>query len=197
MIRHTPEQIITKLRQAETDLGQGLSLAQVCQKLGVSENTFHRWRNQYGGIKSDEAKKLKELEAENVRSSVWSPSYLSTSRCSRRSPKKSGDCQAAPSGRAPPPGDLQGLSAPRLPCHGSSASDPEADAEKSHGKGAKNGGPHAGVGWQASTLRLPQNLGVAASGRLACQPQARLSSVAAARLESAQKTAEKASFGLQ
>jgi putative transposase len=65
--RHTPEQIIPKLRQAEVDLGQGMSIAQVCQKLGVSENTFHRWRAQYGGMKADEAKRLKELEAENVR----------------------------------------------------------------------------------------------------------------------------------
>jgi putative transposase len=67
MKRHTAEQIIPKLRQAEADLGQGLSIAQVCQKLGVSENTFHRWRNQYGGMKADEAKRLKELEAENAR----------------------------------------------------------------------------------------------------------------------------------
>ena len=67
MQRHTPEQVITKLRQAEADLAQGLSLAQVCQKLGVSEATLHRWRNQYGGLKSDEAKRLKELEAENAR----------------------------------------------------------------------------------------------------------------------------------
>jgi len=65
--RHTPEQVILKLRQAEVDLGQGMSIAQVCQKLGVSENTFHRWRAQYGGMKADEAKRLKELEAENVR----------------------------------------------------------------------------------------------------------------------------------
>jgi putative transposase len=65
--RHTPEQIIPKLRQAEVDLGQGMSLAQVCQKLAVSENTFHRWRAQYGGMKADEAKRLKELEAENAR----------------------------------------------------------------------------------------------------------------------------------
>jgi len=65
--RPTPEQIIPKLRQAEIDLGQGMSIAQVCQKLGVSENTFHRWRAQYGGMKADEAKRLKELEAENVR----------------------------------------------------------------------------------------------------------------------------------
>jgi putative transposase len=67
MKRHTPEQVIAKLRQAEADLAQGLGLAQVCQKLGVSEQTLHRWRNQYGGLKQDEAKRLKELEAENAR----------------------------------------------------------------------------------------------------------------------------------
>ena len=67
MKRHTAEEVITKLRQAEADLAQGLSLAQVCQKLGVSEPTLHRWRNQYGGLKADEAKRLRELEAENVR----------------------------------------------------------------------------------------------------------------------------------
>jgi transposase-like protein len=64
---HTPEQIIRKLRDAEADLAAGLGLAQVCQKLAVSENTFHRWRNQYGGLKATDAKRLKELEAENAR----------------------------------------------------------------------------------------------------------------------------------
>jgi transposase-like protein len=67
MKRHTAEEIISKLRQAEMDLGQGLTIGQVCQKLGISEQTFHRWRNQYGGMKADEAKRLKELEAENGR----------------------------------------------------------------------------------------------------------------------------------
>jgi putative transposase len=67
MMRHTPEQILTKLRQAEVDLAQGLTIAQVCQKLAVSENTFHRWRNQYGGTQTDEAKRLRDLEAENER----------------------------------------------------------------------------------------------------------------------------------
>ena len=65
--RHTPEQIIGLLRQAEADLGSGLGIAQVCQKLAISEATFHRWRNQYGGMKADEVKRLKELEAENAR----------------------------------------------------------------------------------------------------------------------------------
>jgi putative transposase len=64
---HKPEQVILLLRQADTDLGAGVSLAQVLQKLGVSENTYYRWRNQFGGLKADEAKRLKELEAENTR----------------------------------------------------------------------------------------------------------------------------------
>jgi transposase-like protein len=67
MKRHTAEEVIAKLRQAEADRAQGLGLAQVCQRLGVSEPTLHRWRNQYGGLKQDEAKRLKELEVENAR----------------------------------------------------------------------------------------------------------------------------------
>ncbi|VTS07996.1 transposase : Marine sediment metagenome DNA, contig: S01H1_L00320 OS=marine sediment metagenome GN=S01H1_04015 PE=4 SV=1: HTH_Tnp_1 [Tuwongella immobilis] len=65
--RHTPEQIIQKLRLAEKLQSEGQTIAQVCQRLGGSEQTFHRWRNQYGGMKADEARRLKELEAENVR----------------------------------------------------------------------------------------------------------------------------------
>jgi transposase-like protein len=65
--KHTPEQIVRKLREAEADLAAGQSVGQVCQKLGVSEPTFHRWRNQYGGMKADDAKRLKELETENTR----------------------------------------------------------------------------------------------------------------------------------
>jgi putative transposase len=59
MKRHTAEQILPKLRQVEADLAQGLTIAQVCQKLGVSEQTLYRWRNQYGGLKANEAKRLR------------------------------------------------------------------------------------------------------------------------------------------
>jgi transposase-like protein len=65
--RHSPQQIVDKLRDAEVLLGQGLTVAQVAQRLGVSEVTFHRWRNQYGGMKADEARRLKELETENAK----------------------------------------------------------------------------------------------------------------------------------
>lgn len=65
--RHSPEQIIAKLREADALLGGGVTIGQVCQKLGVAEQTFHRWRNQYGGMKAQDAKRLKELERENAR----------------------------------------------------------------------------------------------------------------------------------
>jgi transposase-like protein len=65
--RHGPEQIIRKLREAEALLSEGKTIAEVCQRLEVSEQTFHRWRNQYGGMKAQEAKRLKELEQENTR----------------------------------------------------------------------------------------------------------------------------------
>jgi transposase-like protein len=65
--RHSPEQIIAKLREADALLAGGTPIGQVCQKLEVSEATFHRWRNQYGGMKAAEAKRLKELEIENAR----------------------------------------------------------------------------------------------------------------------------------
>jgi putative transposase len=65
--RHTAEQIIKKLRESDAMLSAGKTIGQVCQVLEVSEPTFHRWRNQYGGMKAEEAKRLKELETENKR----------------------------------------------------------------------------------------------------------------------------------
>jgi transposase-like protein len=65
--KHKPEQIIKKLRDADAMISAGKTIGQVCQALEVSEQTFHRWRNQYGGMKVGEAKRLKELEEENKR----------------------------------------------------------------------------------------------------------------------------------
>ena len=64
--RHTPEQIIRKLREAERLLGEGKTIPEAAKELGISEQTFHRWRNQYGGMKADDVKRLKELERENA-----------------------------------------------------------------------------------------------------------------------------------
>jgi putative transposase len=65
--RHTPEQVVRKLREGDRMLGEGAELAEVCRQLEVSEATYHRWRNSYGGMKAEDAKRLKELERENVR----------------------------------------------------------------------------------------------------------------------------------
>jgi putative transposase len=65
--RHSPEQIVRKLQEADAMLTVGKTIGQVCQALEVSEQTFHRWRNQYGGMKAQEAKRLRELEEENRR----------------------------------------------------------------------------------------------------------------------------------
>ncbi len=62
---HTPEQIIRKLREAERLLGEGKTIPEAAKELEISEQTFHRWRAQYGGMKADDAKRLKELEREN------------------------------------------------------------------------------------------------------------------------------------
>jgi putative transposase len=65
--RHSPEQIVRMLRDADAMLSGGKTIGEVCQALETSEATFHRWRNQYGGMKAEEAKRLKHLEEENRR----------------------------------------------------------------------------------------------------------------------------------
>ncbi len=65
--RHTSEQIISMLREAEVALAQGQSGGQACRTLGVSEQSYYRWRQEYGGLRTDQAKRLKDLEKENGR----------------------------------------------------------------------------------------------------------------------------------
>jgi transposase-like protein len=64
---YTAEQIIGMLREAEILQGQSMTIGEVCRKLGISEQTFYRWRKEYGGMRVDQAKRLKELEKENAR----------------------------------------------------------------------------------------------------------------------------------
>ena len=65
--RHTPEQIISKLREAEVGLAGGQTVPEVCRALGVAEQTYYRWRKEYGGLKVDQVRRFKELERENLR----------------------------------------------------------------------------------------------------------------------------------
>jgi putative transposase len=65
--RHTPEQVIRKLAEADKLLAEGKTIEEACRHLEITESTFHRWRNQFGGMKANDAKRLKELEHENAR----------------------------------------------------------------------------------------------------------------------------------
>jgi len=65
--RHTAEQIVAKLREAEVELSKGKKIPEVVRKLGITEQTYYRWRKEYGGLRSDQARRFKELERENAR----------------------------------------------------------------------------------------------------------------------------------
>ena len=65
--RHSAEQIVAKLREADVALGQGLRVPEVCKQLGISEQTYYRWRTKYGGMDPQMAQQLRELEKENTR----------------------------------------------------------------------------------------------------------------------------------
>ncbi len=65
--QHSAEQIIVKLREAEVEISKGVTIALACKKIGITEQTYYRWRKQYGGLRLDQAKRLKQLEKENLR----------------------------------------------------------------------------------------------------------------------------------
>lgn len=65
--KHKPEEIIGKLREAEIVLAQGGTVLDACRRLGVTEQTYYRWRKEYGGLKVDQARRMKDLERENAR----------------------------------------------------------------------------------------------------------------------------------
>src|SRR6266568_2843822 len=99
--RHTPEQVVRKLREADRLLSEGKDVEEVARHLQVSEQTYHRWRAQYGGMKADDVRRLKELEVENGRLKriVARTRNSRTSRCGR-SPGETGEPVEATSSRA-------------------------------------------------------------------------------------------------
>ena len=65
--RYSAEQVVNKLREAEVHLSQGLTVKQMCKQIGVTDQTYYKWRREYGGLKTDQAKRFKDLEKENAR----------------------------------------------------------------------------------------------------------------------------------
>ena len=109
--RHTPEQIIRKLREADRLLAEGQDVPEVAKQLEVSEATYHRWRAQYGGLKADNVRRLKELEGENARlkrivadkeqprgptARYKADSTLRRSRCRKAEARSEGSARSSP-----------------------------------------------------------------------------------------------------
>ncbi len=65
--RHTAEEIVNKLREADVEIAQGASIGRACRKIGITDQTYYRWRKEYGGLKVDQARRFKEIEKENTR----------------------------------------------------------------------------------------------------------------------------------
>jgi putative transposase len=114
--RHTPEQVIRKLAEGEKLLAEGKTIEEVSRHLEISEQTWHRWRNQYGGMKADDAKRLKELERRRTSASrSWWPTRLSTSTCSRSWLRETSNPEPSSASSQRAHRSVRGLPAPRLP----------------------------------------------------------------------------------
>jgi putative transposase len=106
--KHTPEQVVRKLATADRMLNDGKDVANVCRELQVSEQAYYRWRNQFGGMKPDDAKRLKGLERRTPRSSGCWPMPSWRRSHSRRSRRETSEPGAPAGGCAPPDEDPEG-----------------------------------------------------------------------------------------
>src|SRR5205085_12231216 len=129
--RHTPEQIVRKLREGDRMLNEGTELTEVLRHLEVSESSWNRWRAQYGGMKADEAKRLKELERENARlKKIVADKPLEIDM--RR---ETSDPGATPAGGAPSAGTFRGLRTQSMSGHGSASFDATQATSCTPGRG--------------------------------------------------------------
>jgi putative transposase len=112
----SPEQIVVMLRQIEVQLAQGRSLAQACKEAGISEQSYYRWRKEYGGVAVEQAKRLKELERENARlRRLVADLSLEKQVLKDVAQGNLVQPQATPAGRGWHPREVRPLGAPRLP----------------------------------------------------------------------------------
>ena len=135
----TIEQIISKLREVEVLLAQGQTAGEVCRSFNISEQTYYRWRKEYGGIRTDQVRRLKELEKENTRltssrcpsgRSWWQISHWTTRSCGRQPGEtdQPGQAQASSGAR---PGSVSGIRTLRLPGIGTTSLHPALPWERS------------------------------------------------------------------
>jgi putative transposase len=152
--RHTPEQIIRKLREADRLLAEGAEIAEVARHLEVSEQTYHRWRNQFGGMKADDAKRLRELERENARlKRIVADKELEVDAL-REVAKETGEPVEATPSRGHAPGTARHLAAAGV-CDRRPAPLHPAPHRARGGPGPGSAGPSATLRPPPSSLGLP------------------------------------------
>ena len=184
--RHTPEQIITALREAEVGLANGKTAAMVSRELGISEQTYYRWRKEFGGMKVDQARRLKDLERENahlkravanltVDKLILEEAAKGKLLSLERRRMMCGACASA----------ARGGRETRVPGAGPATDNAAEDQEGALRRGGAPGGRGA-AGEPFRSLRLSSDHESAAHRRVACEPQARGADLASGGPESAQ-----------
>ena len=112
--KHKPEEIIGKLRDVEIMLGQGGTTAEACRRIAVSEQTYYRWRKEYGGLKTDQARRMKDLEKENLRLRRAISDLTLDKLILQKAARETSKPCAAPTLHRPGPGGAQCFRATRL-----------------------------------------------------------------------------------
>jgi len=113
--KHKPEEIIGKLREVEIVLGQGGTTAEACRRIAVSEQTYYRWRKEYGGLKTDQARRMKDLEKENARLRRAISDLTLDKLILQEAAKGTSEPRTAPALHRPGPGGAGRVRAARMP----------------------------------------------------------------------------------
>src|SRR3954454_4629190 len=170
--RHTPEEIITKLRQVDVLVSQGQSVADAVRSIGVTEVTYYRWRQAYGGLKTEQIRRLKELETENARLRRAVADLTLDKLILKEPPRETTEPRASPRLHRARPRQASGLRAPCVP----SARPAPLDAAQTPAGPGRRGTAHCRhhrAGAPVRPLRLPQGCRAAAvHGRLGGPRQA-------------------------
>ena len=194
--RHKPEEVVAKLRQVDVMVAQGTTLAEAIRSIGVAEVTYHRWRNEFGGLKLDQVRRLKELEQENARlrravsDLTLDKMILSEAMRGTEGPRSETDEPLAPprEGRAGLQ-DPRRLRAPGVPGPRPAAVDPAAAAQGARRRGPADG-RHRRARDDLRPLRLPPDHRAAQAGGVGREQEAGRAHLAARGAQGAEETAE-------
>src|SRR3954452_21043910 len=170
-IRHSPEQIIRKLREADAELAKGTAIPEVCKALGIAENTYYRWRNQFGGIKADEMRRLKELGKEDARLKALVAELALDKAILKEAARETPEPGPEAAGRHQGDDGLQDLRASGLPSIGRAPIEPAVLRNRTRTR-RRVVVADEDLGPRKPPLWLPSDQGPARARRLVGQPQA-------------------------